>query len=81
MAIYFELPITWTFSDFPWRFELSRVNCIMKILVLTIAKWKDIASWMKIYWTQLNLTGALVHKNIEEDHIMQQTYGKANTGW
>ena len=53
----------------------------MKILVLTIAKWKDIASWMKIYWTQLNLTGALVHKNIEEDHIMQQTYGKTNTGW
>ena len=53
----------------------------MKILVLTIANWKDIASWMKIYWTQLNLTSALVHKNIEEDHIMQQTYGKANTGW
>ena len=27
-AIFFELPITRTFFDFPWRFELSGVNCI-----------------------------------------------------
>ena len=26
-AIFFELPITRTFFDFPWRFELSGVNC------------------------------------------------------
>ena len=28
LAIFFELPITRTFFDFPWRFELSGVNCI-----------------------------------------------------
>ena len=27
-AIFFELPITRTFFNFPWRFELSRVDCI-----------------------------------------------------
>ena len=26
-AIFFELPITRTFFDFPWRFELSGVDC------------------------------------------------------
>ena len=27
-AIFFELPITRTFFDFPWKFELSGVDCI-----------------------------------------------------
>ena len=26
-TIFFQLPITRTFFDFPWRFELSGVNC------------------------------------------------------
>ena len=26
-AIFFELPITWTFFDFPWRSELLGVDC------------------------------------------------------
>ena len=30
LAIFFELPITRTFFDFPWRFGLSGVDCSTK---------------------------------------------------
>ena len=38
-AIYFELPITRTFFDFPWRFELSGVDNVYST---------DIRFWVRI---------------------------------
>ena len=35
-AIFFDLPITRTFFDFPWRFELSGVDCSSKPLNITL---------------------------------------------
>ena len=37
-AIFFELPITRTFFDFPWRFGLSGVDCSTKLKKLVNGK-------------------------------------------
>ena len=33
-VICFELPITWTFFNFPWRFKLSGVDCVSRFQFL-----------------------------------------------
>ena len=38
LAIFFELPITRTFFDFPWRFGLSGVDCSTKLKKLVNGK-------------------------------------------
>ena len=38
LVIFFELPITRTFFDFPWRFGLSGVDCSTKLKKLVNGK-------------------------------------------
>ena len=39
-----ELPITQTVFDFPWWFELSRVDCFLR-LILTYVWWFTVKKW------------------------------------
>ena len=53
-AIFSELPITRTFFDFPWRFEISGVDCIAKYdaYVPSASVWESVKSRL---WEKGNL--------------------------
>ena len=48
-AIFFELPITRTYFDFPWRYELSGVDCI-----LFYKRWETHSVLLKLTFTFFN---------------------------
>ena len=90
-AIFFELPITRTFFDFVWRFELSGVNCTEHTKLLwtlcstlrLVGTRERTTSYCRDRDMQMGFDGLLYIYNLNFYHFLKFTEGKPEviTNW
>ena len=79
-AIFFELPITRTFFNFPWRFELSKVDCIYFEFVKVC--WESFIGWLYLMLCYFYDPSMFIYRwnsNFEQKLVLEREHGGRDT--